>query len=174
MLFNLVSTEWIGWGSFTLSYGSIWGVLGWHVFKDPALLDWMALSMDTVLGANPLGISFVTGLGYIYPMDPTQGQSRTDNVVEPLPGYVVMGPYAHVSFKSPYFAGAQGNRANYPYLTQLTSPFPILRRWSDDNTLPQYNEGGIGPISTQCMVFEFLRSYSESLPQSKPSFVVPK
>ena len=131
--------EWIGWGSFTLSYASIWGVLGWHVFKDPAHLDWMTLSMDTVLGANPLGMSFVTGLGYVYPMDPTQGQSRTDNVVEPLPGYVVMGPYAHVSFMSPYFAAAQGNRANYPYLTQLTSPFPILRRWSDDNTLPQYN-----------------------------------
>lgn len=106
-------------------------------------------------------MSFVTGLGKRYPMDPTQGQSRTDNVDEPLPGYVVMGPYGHVSFKSPTFAVAQGDRSNYPKLTQMTSPFPVFRRWADSNLLPQYNEGGVGPIATQCGIFQVLSAVSK-------------
>jgi len=152
--------EWIGWGSFTLTAAHFYGVLCWHIFNDDSNLDWLTLSLDTVLGANPLSMSFITGLGHKYPMDPLQGQSRTDNVVEPIPGYAVMGPYGHVSFKSSYFATAQGQKANYPFLTQLTSPFPVLRRWADSNLLPQYNEGIIGPMSWQCSVFQILAANS--------------
>ena len=106
-------------------------------------------------------MSYVTGLGKRYPMDPLQGQSRSDNVVEPIPGYVVMGPFGHVSFMSHPFAVAQGDRSNYPKLTQLTSPFPVFRRWADSNYLPQYNEGGIGPASIQCAVFQLLSTISK-------------
>lgn len=132
------------------------------MFGDTTHLDWLALSLDTVLGANPLSTSFVTGLGHKYPMDPLQGQSRTDNIAEPIPGYVVMGFYGHVSFASPAFAAAQGDKSNYPYTTQLTSPFPILRRWADSNLLPQFNEGGIGPISWQCGVFQLLAAQAKA------------
>jgi len=141
--------------------------LCWHIFNDDSNLDWLALSLDTVLGANPLSMSFITGLGHIYPMDPLQGQSRTDNVVEPIPGYAVMGPYGHVSFKSSYFATARGQKSNYPFLTQLTSPFPVLRRWADSNLLPQYNEGVIGPMSWQCSVFQILAANSAAKAAAK-------
>jgi hypothetical protein len=129
---------------------------------DISQLDWMSLSMDTVLGANPLSISFITGLGRNYPMDPLQGQSRTDNVAEPIPGYGVMGPYAHVSFKSPTFAVAQGDRSNYPSLEQNTSPFPILRRWADSNLLPQYNEGSVPTNAFQCSIFTILDAQAKA------------
>ncbi len=94
-------------------------------------------------------------------MDPLQGQSRSDNIAEPIPGYVVMGPFGHVSFMSPTFAVAQGDRSNYPKLTQLTSPFPVLRRWADSNLLPQYTEGGVGPASIQCAAFQILSTVSK-------------
>jgi hypothetical protein len=59
--------------------------------------------MDTVLGANPLAISTITGLGTEYPMDPLQGQSRSDNVTEPIPGWGVFGPMAHVRFWNAFY-----------------------------------------------------------------------
>lgn len=34
----------------------------------------MVATMDTVLGANPLGVSFITGLGAFTPQDPLQGE----------------------------------------------------------------------------------------------------
>ena len=34
----------------------------------------MVATMDTVLGANPLGVSFITGLGALTPQDPLQGE----------------------------------------------------------------------------------------------------
>jgi hypothetical protein len=123
----------------------------------------MSQSLDTVLGANALSQSYVTGLGHIYPMDPLHGQSREDNIPEPIPGYVVMGPFSHVSFQNPYFAAAQGDRANYPRTTQPTSPYPTLRRWADSNMLPQYNEGGVGPITMQCGAFTILNAVSKSI-----------
>jgi endoglucanase len=94
---------WIGWGSFSLNSATFMGVLGWFMFSDKAHLDWMSLSMDTVLGANPLAISTITGLGTEYPMDPLQGQSRSDNVTEPIPGWGVFGPMAHVRFWNAFY-----------------------------------------------------------------------
>jgi hypothetical protein len=161
----VVYLEWIGWGSFGLSWSHFYGILTYHMFNDASHLDWLSTSMDTILGANPLGTTFITGLGHRYPRDPVQWYSMhaTNDLSpkEPIPGYAVMGPYGHVSFMSPAFALAQGDRSNYPYLTQLTSPFPVLRRWSDSNLLPQYNEGGVGPISWECGVFQVLSQYSK-------------
>lgn len=155
--------EWIGWGSSgAVNWGHFMGILGWHMFNDRSQLDWVVQSLDVVLGANPIATSYITGLGHTYPMDPTQGQSRTDDVVEPLPGYAVMGPYGHVSLSSPYFRVAQGDDANYPSLLQLPSPFPVLRRWSDANELPQYNEGGVGPLTYLCGVYQVLHADAQS------------
>ena len=123
----------------------------------------MSLHLDTVLGANALAQSYITGLGHAAPLDPTQGQSMFDSYAAPIPGYIVMGPFTHVSFKSPTFAVAQGDPTNYPKLTQPTSPYPILRRWADSHLLPQYNEGGIGPLAWTCGAYTVLTAYSEAL-----------
>ena len=79
--------EWIGWGLFSLNGDSLKGILAWYVLKSNKYLDATVATMDTVLGANPLGTSFITGLGHTYPRDPLQGQSRSDKVDEPIPGY---------------------------------------------------------------------------------------
>jgi endoglucanase len=54
-------------------------------------------ALNYLLGRNPYGRSFVTGLGYKPPMFPHDRRSGADDVVEPWPGYLVGGPHPRAS-----------------------------------------------------------------------------
>jgi hypothetical protein len=84
--------DWIGWGTFNNStIYSFHLLLAYALSGEEKFFDNAAINLDTQLGANPLSISFVTGLGTRYPRDPLQGQSIFDGVAEPIPGIPVFG-----------------------------------------------------------------------------------
>ena len=56
---------------------------------EAAMLD----AINHVLGRNPHGRSYVTGLGYRPPMFPHDRRSGGDKVEAPWPGYLVGGPW---------------------------------------------------------------------------------
>jgi endoglucanase len=55
-------------------------------------LDAIVSQLDHVLGRNPYGRSFVTGLGHLPPMNPHHRPSAADGVIAPWPGQLVGGP----------------------------------------------------------------------------------
>jgi endoglucanase len=55
-------------------------------------LDAAQSALDYVMGRNPLGTSFVTGIGAKSPMHPHHRPSEADGVVAPVPGLLVGGP----------------------------------------------------------------------------------
>jgi endoglucanase len=59
----------------------------------PAYRSTMLQSLDYLLGRNPYGRSFVTGLGYHPPRFPHDRRSGSDEVDLPWPGYLVGGPW---------------------------------------------------------------------------------
>jgi endoglucanase len=50
-------------------------------------------SLNHLLGRNPFGRSYVTGLGFRPPMHPHDRRSGGDDVSAPWPGYLVGGPH---------------------------------------------------------------------------------
>ena len=48
--------------------------------------------MDYLLGRNATGYCYVTGFGSKSPMHPHHRLSASDDIVEPLPGFLVGGP----------------------------------------------------------------------------------
>jgi endoglucanase len=48
--------------------------------------------LDYLLGRNPLDISYVTGVGHVWPKNPHHRPSARDEVDEPVPGMIVGGP----------------------------------------------------------------------------------
>lgn len=48
--------------------------------------------MDYLLGRNATGYSYITGYGYKTPLYPHHRLSASDNIEEPLPGFLVGGP----------------------------------------------------------------------------------
>ncbi len=48
-------------------------------------------AVNHIFGRNVYGRSYVTGLGYLPPLNPHDRRSGADNIVEPWPGYIVGG-----------------------------------------------------------------------------------
>jgi endoglucanase len=56
-------------------------------------LDAIAGQIDHVLGRNPYGRSFVTGIGHLPPQSPHHRPSAADGATRPWPGLLVGGPH---------------------------------------------------------------------------------
>jgi hypothetical protein len=91
--------------------------------------DAMSVAADYVLGANPLGMVFITGLGTVSPLHPL----HLDSLVfvkrgkGPMPGIPVYGPVdalPQASFYEP------GRAAFYPRFER----HPVMRRYADIRT----------------------------------------
>jgi endoglucanase len=65
----------------------------YYLTKDKSYLDAAQRTLDYLLGANPLNISYVTGHGNRTPMHPHHRPSEGDKVFEPVPGMLAGGPH---------------------------------------------------------------------------------
>jgi endoglucanase len=82
------------WGSNSVVANN--GIVLLHAYyltNDKRYLNVAQRALDYLLGANPLDLSFVTGYGYRTPMHPHHRQSKSDGVLEPVPGMLVGGPH---------------------------------------------------------------------------------
>ena len=95
----------------------IWAYL---LTKENQYRDMASLSLDFVLGMNPAEMSWVTGAGAIYPMDPLSYNCRYDNEIEPIPGLLLFGPRQ-------YNPNSFGVHTMYPDMKELG----FFRRFQD-------------------------------------------
>jgi hypothetical protein len=140
---------------------------GLYMFPDMhnEILNAITNQVDIALGANPLAISFITGVGdhsAHHPLHWTRYQAG-----EPVPGIGVFGPAAHMSFSNPYYKQAYGDDNNYPSLEQEDQPFPVFRRYADTFFLPDNSEFAIGSMGPQCSIFMHLKNSSFAAFQPK-------
>ncbi|MFP4679814.1 MAG: glycoside hydrolase family 9 protein [Chitinispirillaceae bacterium] len=83
------------WGS-NASFMNI-GILFSYAYDltgDQAYLDALTQTVDYVFGKNPVGISYVTGVGDVHSRSPHHRQCGADGIDRPIPGFLVGGPNA--------------------------------------------------------------------------------
>lgn len=97
--------------------------------------DALSLGADYVLGANPLGLVFVTGLGERSPYEPVHLDSLAHAKAGrgPVPGIPVYGPVRELP-NAPYYRDAAG--AFHPPFAQ----HPLMRRYADVRSFVNTNE----------------------------------
>ena len=79
--------DWIGWGTFTYGTMSAFALLqANYLSPNVAAVNAAYNNVDIQLGANPLSMSFITGLGARSPMRPVCVVCMYDGVVDPYPG----------------------------------------------------------------------------------------
>ncbi len=133
--------QWIGWGAFTQSSEYSFLLLqAWSITQDKRYYHMALVNLDTQLGANPLSMCFVTGLGYRSPKDPLHLPSMYDQVDRPVPGLPIFGPVAHLPNNQPYYVASQQDATSYPQSRDTLDPYPILRRYIDANQLVGMSE----------------------------------
>ncbi len=118
---------WMAWGAsmmmnFNRSLIAAHQITGDAKYRDAALAN-----TDFMLGANPMGMSWTTGLGFVYPIDIQHAMSEDDGIVDPVPGITVYGvtggPVFH-QFRNTVWtsAGASGPVDFVSHESQRTPP----------------------------------------------------
>jgi endoglucanase len=79
-------------------------VQAYRLTRDTSYLRAAVANLDYIMGRNPTGYSFVTGVGTKTPMFPHHRPSHADTIVAPVPGLLVGGPNP----------GQQDHCAGYP------------------------------------------------------------
>ncbi len=97
------------WGSNSVPLGRGMVLLAsFRATGDSTYLNATVSALDYVLGRNPLGYCYVTGLGERYPLHIHHRPSESDNVVEPVPGLLSGGPWAGAQVRD----GCEGYEGN--------------------------------------------------------------
>ncbi len=100
-------------------------------------LDAALFNTDYMLGGNPMGMSWTTGIGWVYPVAIHHRISRDiDNIDDPVPGIAIFGPTASNEGKNLTlfnFLWAPQDPVNkdryHWFVPQKSLPIPLLRRW---------------------------------------------
>jgi endoglucanase len=152
-----VGTSSGGWGH-NVQQGifSCASLLYWRFSKDQTYFDAAASLLNYVLGVNPIGISYVTGLGFHSVLDPHDRQSwYTRSQAKwglPVPGILVFGP-----------GGGTGN-TTFPAIGTL----PAERRYADSHNDIQENEFTIFETMTHYGLYAVLANGGKWDPTKDP------
>jgi len=82
---------WAGWGATAVVNFNRCLFVAWRLTGEPRYRDAIVANTDFMLGCNPLGLSWTTGIGCAYPIDIQHAWSERDGIVDPVPGLTIYG-----------------------------------------------------------------------------------
>lgn len=158
--------QWAGWGSFGRSTAATLPLLqAYHLTGKDSYRDWAWLTPNPQLGANPQGISYITGLGALSPRFPLSLLSKLDDVAEPLRGIPVHGPHYHLpalwaemrAVNEGYFPPEKPSSPQPKDARDYADAYPVLRRYTDSDALPPMSEPTIAEYAQVGVAYGLLR-----------------
>lgn len=140
-----------GWGAFAQSSKMVLPLLRAHTIDSDQRYCQVALEMgNPQLGANPLSISFITGIGNRSPRHPLSMLSKSDSQAAPLNGIPVNGPHYQLPG---YWPATRAVNENYQ-----PPDFPALRRYVDAYPLPPMSEPTVAAYALTAVAYGLLSS----------------
>jgi endoglucanase len=125
---------WMGWGASDMTNYSRALLIAHALSGDERYRDAAILNADFMFGANPLGMSWTTGLGYVYPIDIQHANSENDGIMDPVPGITIYGitggmysQLRNAVWRSPT---ADGATEYVSFMSEANMSVPLWRRWS--------------------------------------------
>jgi len=121
------------WGNTVLTNYNRSLFIAYEMTGDAKYRDAAISNANYVLGANPMGLSWATGIGYAYPVEIQHKPSDIDDIDDPVPGIVLFGitggpiysAFRNDVWESPNPLG--GTVDFVSHASQRTPPF--WRRW---------------------------------------------
>lgn len=127
---------WMSWGASCMYNPNrvLW--IAEALAPDPAFRRAILANAAAMLGANPLGLSWTTGLGCAYPVVIQHESSETDGIDDPVPGLTIYGVTESVfgALRDQVWRIQPPGPAGAPRAPSAT--IPVWRRWSQH---PQVN-----------------------------------
>ncbi len=123
---------WLAWGASDMTNFSRALFIAYKLTANKKYRDAAILNADFMLGANPMGMAWTTGIGFVYPIDIQHGPSGRDRIFDPVPGisiYGITGAPIYRKFRETVWQSLDsGSSVNFvSHETQLKPP--LWRRW---------------------------------------------
>ncbi len=122
---------WMSWGATTMTNYDralliAFLMTGQDKYREAALNN-----IDFMLGANPKGMSWTTGLGYVYPIAIQHATSRDDGILDPVPGITIFGitEGTPTHIMNPLWKPKDSQGKEHIFVTEKNRYTPIWRRW---------------------------------------------
>ncbi len=125
---------WASWGALTVVNFNRCLAIAWKLTGRSEYRDAIANNLDFMLGANPLGMSWTTGIGFVYPIDFQHANSEDDGIMDPVPGITVYGttgaPAMHYTGRELLWENKNEEGTLFVFQKQENRDVPFYRRWS--------------------------------------------
>jgi endoglucanase len=151
----------MGWGNYAQSARAALTLLqAFDLTGDRKYLESAWVTPNSELGLNPLGISYITGLGARSPRWPLSKLSQFSGAATPLPGLPVNGPHARLPGAWPTTRLVTGAYWPLPLedgqAVDGGDGYPVLRRYVDSDQLPPMSEPTVAEIARVGIAFGLL------------------
>jgi endoglucanase len=122
----------VNFGGFSMSSRwSVYYILFYELLGREELLELAKQNLDVQMGANPLSITYITGIGSKYPMRPHAKICEYDGIEEPIPGFSVYG-CAHSLIEKGYYTVIMNNAyPRYQGNDPSVAYYPSTRKFVD-------------------------------------------
>lgn len=129
---------WMEWGTSIMTNYAQPLLIAYHLTKDRKYFNTALQNINFNLGANPLGISWTTGLGFVYPIDIQHSNSRDDGIVDPIPGITIYGTTGSFpdQFRDFLWQTRKADGSFQVFMKKENWNLPLWRRWTPH---PYYN-----------------------------------
>lgn len=123
---------WLAWGASDMTNMNRALFIGYKLTGNKKYRNAAILNTDFMLGANPMGMVWTTGLGFVYPVDIQHEMSEIDKIYDPVPGITIYGitggPIYHKFRERVWQSTNQGIVVNFVNHDSHRKP-PLWRRW---------------------------------------------
>jgi len=124
---------WAGWGASCMTNFNRALAIAYKISGDKKYLDAIIANADFMLGANPLGMSWTTGIGFVYPIDIQHANSENDEIMDPVPGITIYGitgaPPMHYKRRELIWENKKGEN-KVSFIKEVNKNVPFFRAWS--------------------------------------------
>ncbi len=145
----------VGFGTFSMATRDAQNfLLYYELTKDPKYYNLALRVLDVELGANPLSISFITGVGANPVKNPMVKVIAKTDPNWPIPGYPVYGPADTLPYQD-YYNKVLDNAYPAFYPTSTTLSYPVGRKFVDNEMIPKFAEYVINDLTQTAGVFGY-------------------
>ncbi len=123
-----------GWGATDVNNFNRCLAIAWRLTGDARYRDAILNNLDFMFGANPLGMCWTTGIGYVYPIDVQHAMSEEDGIMDPVPGITIYGlnggPAMHHRGRELVWDSKGADGKPVSFLAPENRQVPFYRCWS--------------------------------------------
>lgn len=123
---------WMSWGAGSFCNRGRALLIAHAIDPRPEYREAAVQDVDYMLGANPLGMSWTTGIGQVYPVDIQHANSEDDGILDPVPGITIYGVTGgmYARLRGEVWSPPDGKGGRTVFYAPPADGYPYFRTWS--------------------------------------------